>query len=156
MTTLHAPRAFNPMLLLAAAAVSSLLLVAAARWSHTPVAQFDAPVTHSRALQFEDTASGAVAVRDAQSGAEVALFEGEQGFLRGVLRAMARGRKLRGIDHHSPLLLQNHADGGLSLFDASTGERINLESFGSTQRATFARLQDTTATQHPSKPGDTP
>jgi putative photosynthetic complex assembly protein len=142
MNTLPAPRAFNPMLLLAAAAVSSLLLVAAARWSGTPVQQFDSPVTHSRALQFEDTPQGAVAVRDATSGTELALFEGEQGFVRGVLRAMVRERKRQGVDHHAPLLLQNHADGSLSLLDASTGERIHLESFGPTQRATFAQLQD--------------
>jgi putative photosynthetic complex assembly protein len=131
------------MLLMAAAAVSSLLLVATVRWSGAPVPQqFDSPVIHSRALQFADTASGAVAVRDAQSGAEVALFHGEQGFLRGVLRAMARERKLRSADRLAPLLLQNHADGSLTLFDAATGERINLESFGPTQRATFAQLQD--------------
>lgn len=160
MATLNAPRAFNPMLLLAAAAVSSLLLVAGARWSNTPVQQFDAPVVHSRALQFEDTASGAVAVRDAQTGMQIALFEGEQGFLRGVLRAMARERKLRSAERQAPLLLQNHADGSLSLFDATTGERINLESFGPTQRATFARLQDANTLQatprKTSQPGDTP
>lgn len=142
MTTLHAPRALNPLLLLAAVAVSSLLLVAAARWSGTPVQQFDSPVTHSRALRFEDTASGAVAVRDASSGAELAFFEGEQGFLRGVLRALVRERKLQGAPLHAPLMLQNHADGSLSLLDASTGERIHLGSFGPTQRATFAQLQD--------------
>jgi putative photosynthetic complex assembly protein len=145
MSTFNAPRAFNPMLLLAAAAVSSLLLVAAARFGGTPVQQFDSPVTYSRALVFEDTASGAVAVHDATTGAEVALFEGEQGFVRGVLRAMARSRRMQSADRHAPLLLQNHADGSLSLFDASTGERINLESFGHTQRATFARLQDPAA-----------
>jgi putative photosynthetic complex assembly protein len=143
MQTLNAPRAFNPMLLLAAAAVSSLLLVASARWSGTPVQQFDSPVTHSRALQFDDTPAGAVVVHDANTGLEVALFEGEQGFVRGVLRSMARSRKLQSADRHAPLMLQNHADGSLSLYDASTGERINLESFGHTQRATFARLQDT-------------
>jgi hypothetical protein len=40
-------------------------------------------------------------------------------------------------------LLQAHADGSLTLDDPSTGERINLESFGPTQRATFAALQAT-------------
>ena len=149
MHTLQAPRAFNPMFLLAAAALSSLLLVAGARFSGTPAQQFDSPVTHSRALQFEDTTSGAVSVRDTRTGAQVALFEGEQGFVRGVLRAMARERKLRGADRNAPLLLQSHADGSLSLYDASTGERILLESFGPTQRATFARLQDHTASTAP-------
>lgn len=146
LTTPSAPRAFSPMLLLAAAAVSSLLLVAAARWNGAPAPQFDSPVTHGRALQFEDTANGAVLVRDAATGVQVALFEGEQGFVRGVLRSMARTRRLQSADIHAPLLLQNHADGSLSLFDASTGERIHLESFGATQRASFARLQDTAAT----------
>ena len=142
MSTLAlAARRFNPMLLLVAVALFSLLLVAAARWNGPLQPQFDSPVTHSRALQFEDTASGAVAVRDSASGAQVALFEGEQGFVRGVLRAMARERKLRGADRQAPLLLQNHADGSLSLYDASTGERIHLESFGPTQRASFAQLQ---------------
>ena len=141
MATHSAPAPFNPMLLLAAAALSSLVLVGAARWNGATVPQFDSPVTGSRSLQFEDTASGAVAVHETQSGAEVALFEGEQGFVRGVLRAIARERKLRGVDHRAPLLLQNHADGSLSLFDALTGERIHLESFGHTQRATFAQLQ---------------
>lgn len=155
---LSAPRPFNPMLLLAGAALGSLLLVASARWSGTPVQQFDSPATHSRALVFEDTPTGAVRVRDAASGADVALFEGEQGFVRGVLRAMARERKLRSVaERQAPLLLQNHADGTLSLFDASTGERIHLESFGPTQRATFAQLQDHTAPAiSPMKPGATP
>lgn len=142
MSALRAPRAFNPMLLLAGAALGALLLVAGARWSHRPMVSQEAPVVHSRALLFEDTPSGAVAVRDAHSGASVALFEGEQGFVRGVLRAMARARKARQLDHQMALQLQNHADGTLSLFDAETGERINLESFGRTQRATFAQLQD--------------
>ena len=147
---LQPARPFNPMLLLAGAALAALLLVAQARWSGTPLPQFDSPATHSRALLFEDTPSGAVRVRDAASGAQVALFEGEQGFVRGVLRAMARERKLRGVaDRHAPLLLQNHADGSLSLLDASTGARIHLESFGPTQRASFAQLQDGQAPTSP-------
>ena len=88
MATHSAPAPFNPMLLLAAAALSSLVLVGAARWNGATVPQFDSPVTGSRSLQFEDTASGAVAVHETQSGAEVALFEGEQGFvLHGVPQA---------------------------------------------------------------------
>jgi putative photosynthetic complex assembly protein len=128
-------------LVLLGMALSTLVLVGLARWSGTQVEQFDSPVTSSRALRFEDTTSGAVAVLDANSGVEVARFEGEQGFVRGVLRAMARARKARGVDHHLPLLLQGHADGSLTLDDAATGERIHLESFGPTQRASFAALQ---------------
>jgi putative photosynthetic complex assembly protein len=145
MSTLPQPlpkaRPLSPVALLGAMALSTLVLVAAARWSGAPVEVFDSPVTSSRALRFEDTAHGAVAVLDAQSGREVARFEGEQGFVRGVLRAMARARKARAVDRHAPLLLQGHADGSLTLDDAATGERIHLESFGPTQRAAFAALQ---------------
>jgi len=142
MTTSAHARPFHPMaLVVLGMAISTLVLVAAARWTGTKVEQFDSPVTSSRALRFEDTPNGAVAVLDAVSGAEVARFEGEQGFVRGVLRAVARERKRRDIDRHTPLLLQGHADGSLTLDDAATGEQIHLESFGPTQRATFAALQ---------------
>jgi putative photosynthetic complex assembly protein len=150
------PRRFNPVVLLGAMALSTLVLVAAARWSGAPVEQFDSPVTTSRALRFEDTANGAVAVVNPQNGTEVARFEGEQGFVRGVLRAMARERKRRNVDHHLPLLLQGHADGSLTLFDEATGERIHLESFGATQRAAFAALQKPQASIRTPQLGDTP
>ena len=134
-------RPFNPVVLLAALALCTLVLVAAARWSGAPVEQFASPVTSSRALRFEDASDGAVAVIDPKNGSEVTRFEGEQGFVRGVLRALARERKRRDVDRHLPLLLQGHADGSLTLFDEATGERIHLESFGATQRAAFAALQ---------------
>ena len=156
-TMARAPRAFHPMaIVLLGMAVSSLVLVAAARWSGTKADTFDSPVTSSRALRFEDTPNGAVAVLDAASGAEVARFEGEQGFVRGVLRAISRERKRRSVDHHLPLLLQGHADGSLTLDDTATGERIHLESFGPTQRASFAALQTAGGPATPPHQGDAP
>ena len=150
-TMAASPRPFHPMaLVLLGMALSTLVLVGLARWAGTKVAQFDSPVTSSRALRFEDTPSGAVAVLDPTNGAEITRFEGEQGFVRGVLRAISRERKARGVDRHLPLLLQGHADGSLTLDDTATGERIHLESFGPTQRATFAALQ--TAQPLKSKP----
>jgi putative photosynthetic complex assembly protein len=143
-------------LVLLGMALSALLLVAVARWSGARVEQFDAPVTTSRALRFEDAPGGAVAVLDAASGAEITRLEGEQGFVRGVLRAMARERKRRDLDRHLPLLLQSHADGSLTLLDAATGERINLESFGPTQRASFAALQTAEPKASKTQQGDKP
>jgi putative photosynthetic complex assembly protein len=140
-TAMSQPRVFSPVALLAGMALCALALVAVARWNGPPLAQFDSPVTSSRALLFEDASDGAVAVLDAASGSTVTRLEGEQGFVRGVLRAMARERKLRGLDRHLPLLLQGHVDGSLSLLDPTTGERIHLDSFGPTQRASFAALQ---------------
>lgn len=156
-TAMPLPRSFSPVALLFALALSVLVLVAVARWSGAPVEQFDSPVTSSRALRFEDVPGGAVAVLDAASGAEVTRFEGEQGFVRGVLRALSRERKRREVDRHLPLLLQGHADGSLTLFDPATAERIHLESFGPTQRAAFAALQLPTAGTAPQPPrGDSP
>jgi putative photosynthetic complex assembly protein len=154
-TVADSARSFHPMaLVLIGMALSTLVLVSLARWSGAPVEQFDSPVTTSRALRFEDTPTGAVAVLDPANGAEISRFEGEQGFVRGVLRAIARERKRRSVDHQLPLLLQGHADGSLTLDDPATGERIHLESFGPTQRATFAALQTTPApsTEPKSKP----
>jgi putative photosynthetic complex assembly protein len=97
-----------------------------------------APV--ERPLRFEDRANGAVAVIDARTGEKVAAFEGEQGFVRGALRALARHRKARGIGSEEPFELQVKPDGALTLLDPATGERIDIGSFGPTHAAAFAGL----------------
>jgi putative photosynthetic complex assembly protein len=93
-----------------------------------------------RPLRFEDRANGAVAVIDARTGEKVAAFEGEQGFVRGALRALARQRKARGIGPEQPFELQVKPDGALTLLDPATGERIDIGSFGPTHAAAFAGL----------------
>jgi hypothetical protein len=50
-----------------------------------------------------------------------------------------RERKLRGLASDAPLQLISRADGRLTLSDPATGSRIDLESFGSTNAAVFAR-----------------
>ena len=92
-------------------------------------------------LRFEDRPNGDVGVVDARSGQEIARFAGEQGFVRGVLRALARERLRRGIGPEQPFELLGHAQGRLTLRDPVTGERIALESFGPSNAALFARLQ---------------
>jgi putative photosynthetic complex assembly protein len=92
-----------------------------------------------RALIFRDLPDGGVAIVDAASGATLDSAHGEQGFLRGTLRALARERKQRGLGAEAPLQLIARADGRLTLADDSTGARIDLESFGPTNAAVFAR-----------------
>jgi putative photosynthetic complex assembly protein len=58
----------------------------------------------------------------------------------GALRALARERKIRGLDGSAPFLLIGRADGRLTLEDPATGQRIDLESFGPMHAGTFARL----------------
>lgn len=98
-----------------------------------------APVVE-RSLRFEDRADGSVAVIDAGSGRTVAEFHGEQGFVRGSLRALTRERKMRELGSEQPFELIAHADGRLTLHDPATGKRVELESFGPSNAANFARL----------------
>lgn len=106
-----------------------------------PVAQETASVQWQRSLRFEDRPNGDIAVIDANSQREVARFQGEQGFLRGSLRALARERQRQGFGAQVPFELSGHVDGRLTLRDPSTGQRIALESFGPTNSAVFAQLQ---------------
>ncbi len=100
-----------------------------------------APV-ESRSLAFADTAAGAVIVTDASNGETVARIGRETeggGFVRGVMRGLARERMMNGIGASPPFELTLWEDGSLSLEDTATGRMIELGSFGPTNRATFAR-----------------
>ena len=93
----------------------------------------------SRALAFADAPDGAVRVSDAASGEVLAELRGEQGFLRGVLRGLARERRAQGVGATTPYTLSLHADGRLLITDPHTGQRIDLASFGPDNAAVFAR-----------------
>lgn len=118
----------------------ALLAVAAVRLSGVDVREPDAAAIKSLLLRFEDRADGSVAVIDAVDGRELERIQGEAGFLRGALRAMARERRKRGLGSEAAFELVGRADGRLTLIDPATQERIDLESFGPTNAATFARL----------------
>ena len=132
------PRA--ALIAIAIALAASVLAVAAVRWSGVEVREPDAPALISRSLRFEDRSDGTIAVIDAPSGREVDSINGEQGFLRGALRALARERRMRGLGSELPFDLIARNDGRLTLHDSATGERIDLESFGPTNASAFARL----------------
>jgi putative photosynthetic complex assembly protein len=93
-----------------------------------------------RPLRFEDRADGSIAVTDARTGQLVAQVSGEQGFVRGALRALARERKARGIGAEAPFELVSRPDGGLTLSDPVTQQRVELRSFGPTNAGAFAPL----------------
>jgi putative photosynthetic complex assembly protein len=96
-------------------------------------------VLAERRLAFADAADGAVQVRDATSGQPVARMAGEQGFLRGVLRGLARERRALGVPAEQPYVLTLHADARLLITDPATGGRIDLASFGPDNAAVFLR-----------------
>jgi putative photosynthetic complex assembly protein len=96
----------------------------------------------SRSLRFVDRADGAVVIEDVARGRVASVVQpGEQtGFIRGVVRGLARERRMRGIGDRPPFTLTLWRNGQLSLTDTATGRSIELTAFGSSNRATFAAL----------------
>lgn len=121
------------------ALVGTVLAIGAARLSGLDTTEPDAVTVVERTLRFVDRPDGGIAVVDARSGRTLDVMQGEQGFLRGTLRGMARERRRSGLDDSTPLSLLARADGRLTLVDPATGRRIDLESFGPTNAAVFAR-----------------
>ena len=118
-----------------------LVAVGLARWSGLDPRTPDAAVQWQRDLQFRDLPNGDIAVFDQGTAQQVAVFSGEQGFLRTTLRALARERQREGLGKQAPFLLIGRTDGRLTLQDPSTGQRIDLESFGPSNAAVFATLR---------------
>ena len=96
-----------------------------------------------RQLTFSDRADGAVVVRDVATGETVrVLVDGVpgNGFVRGVMRGMARDRHIHGIGMAPPFTLTLWKNQSLSLEDKATGRSIELGSFGPDNRAAFAAM----------------
>jgi len=94
-----------------------------------------------RDLQFIDQPDGTIRIQDAADRALIdTLTTGEDGFIRGVMRSMARERRMHGGGADAPVRLSLWQDGGLTLLDPVTGRTVELNGFGPTNRAAFARL----------------
>jgi putative photosynthetic complex assembly protein len=118
----------------------SLISVGLIRITGNGPDQLAAAPTVQRSLIFEDLKDGGVRVADGVSGQTLTVLSGEQGFVRGALRALARERFSRGIGSAQPFNLIARVDGRVTLMDPSTGQRVDLESFGPTNTAEFARF----------------
>jgi putative photosynthetic complex assembly protein len=136
------PDTFPRWVLLCAGGVIAFTLVSVGmvRLTGNGPDQRAAAATHERELRFEDRPDGSIAVIDGRTGEALASVQGEQGFVRGALRALARVRKARGLGAEQPFQLMVRTDGGLTLYDPATSQRVDLESFGPTNAANFARL----------------
>jgi putative photosynthetic complex assembly protein len=93
-------------------------------------------------LQFLDQTDGSVLIRDASKGAVASTLTpgSNSGFIRGVMRGMARDRHLRGLESDAPFRLTLWANQNLALEDLATGRTIELNGFGDTNRAAFLSL----------------
>lgn len=92
-------------------------------------------------LRFLDRPGGEIAVINAHSGNLLTVIApGEDGFIRGAMRGLNRGRKLRSIGQEEPYRLIRWTDGRLTLSDITNGQRVDLNAFGPTNAGAFARF----------------
>ena len=122
----------------AVAALSLVLVVVA--WMSLHAERDPAPtdVQISRSLLFRDMPGGDILITDATTGEHVARVQGEQGFIRGILRALNRSRKMHGLGPDGTFELTRFDDGRLVISDRSTGERLDLGAFGPANIGSFA------------------
>ena len=133
----------RPILRGAAVLISfALLTTAFARFTDVGTLHMPgAGAIESLALRFADRDDGAIDVRDARDGQVFYVVQpGAYGFIRSTLRGLARERRRAGLDGSTPFALTRWSDGTLSLEDAATGRRINLDAFGPDNSKAFAQL----------------
>lgn len=147
MSKAHAPRGRDPfprapLIAIGVMLAASVVTVAAVRLAGIPPARpADAPAAQVLDFRALDRPDGSVALLGARDDTLLDRVEpGTGGFVRGTLRGLLRERKSRGIDPSEPFRLVGRLDGRLTLEDPATGRRVDLESFGPTNAAAFARL----------------
>lgn len=95
----------------------------------------------SRDLQFADGKDGAVLVYDASDHRLIEeLAPGSNGFVRVVLRGLARERRLNDVGAEPAFRLTRYENGQLALRDTSTSKIVDLAAFGAANERAFARL----------------
>jgi len=96
-----------------------------------------------RDLRFEDRPDGTVAVYELDgSGQDLihVIEPGTGGFIRGVLRSLARARRAANVGTKYPFQLIMQADGKMLLEDPQTEQRIYIQAFGPTNVESFRTL----------------
>jgi len=146
MGAAHGDRIPRPAII-GAAGLVLVTILAAAGARLTGMGTVEVPpstAVGSRALTFEDAPDGSVLVRDPAAGEVLhVVAPGTNGFLRGVLRGLARERKLRGVGPEPAFVLTRWADGRLTLEDPETERRLYLGPFGSDNVKIFVELLQT-------------
>lgn len=127
------------------ALVTGALLLAATHQSNTNAA-LDQALQHAepvklRHLRFVDHHNGDIGIIDADDGATLeTLTTGEGGFMRSVMRGLARVRRAEGFDAKTPFELTLWPDGLVLLRDPTTDRQIALSAFGIDNVRAFSRL----------------
>lgn len=123
---------------------ASLALATMARLTGFGATHLDlAPVTVQRDLAFKDMPGGAIGIYDVKADSQIALLApGESGFVRVVMRGLARERTIAGAGPELPFRLETHTDGMSTLQDLATGRTVTLRAFGEDNAEAFLKLLD--------------
>lgn len=138
-----------PVALAAAAAIMALTIGAALVGRLSGIGAMQGPnaaAVQLRSLVFADRADGAIVITQGGDGALVEVLPpGGNGFIRGVLRSLARDRRAHGVGPEPAFDLVRRANGQIALLDPATSGRIELDAFGSDNVEAFAHLLKTDA-----------
>ncbi len=119
-----------------------ILMISVARLTGMSPEQIPvAPAVAERFLRFEDLPDGSLVVYDDANGAMLETLEpGDGGFIRGVLRTMARERMLHRVANTEPFRVALREDGAVTLEDQGTDILLQLRAFGESNEGAFAAL----------------
>lgn len=149
MSHSHHNETFPRGALWAAAALvgGTLLATALAHTTRQGLSEMPASVAVDvRDLRFEDRPEGTIVIyRAGESRLASVLPAGGNGFLRGVLRGLARERLRQHGSVEAPFRLTRWADGRLTISDPSTGRSTDVAAFGPDNSQAFARVFVATA-----------
>ena len=123
--------------------MATILSAAAGRFMGSSTAPPPAASVAARDLRFEDRTDGGVAILDARDSRQVDVAAaGTNGFLRAMLRGLARERMEQGVKDRAdaPFRVTAWSDGRVTLDDPTTGRHVELAAFGPTNEEVFARL----------------
>jgi putative photosynthetic complex assembly protein len=143
MTDRAEPARFPTLPLAGAAALVLMALAFAATarvWDVGTTRLTYAEPLSSRDIRFEDRPDGSIAVLADNGQLIEVLLPGTHGFVRIVMRGLARDRLVSGIGAGPPFTLTRWADGRLSISDAATDRRVELTGFGKDNVNAFANL----------------
>jgi putative photosynthetic complex assembly protein len=131
-----------PFLPLAGAGAAVIIAMILAAIGGSPVTMPPSSVQASRLLRFDDQTNGSVLVTDAETGKRVAvLAPGTNGFIRATLRGLSHsGGHEEHVRANHPFRLTALSDGRLTLDDAESKRKLDLEAFGSLNAGAFAEL----------------
>jgi putative photosynthetic complex assembly protein len=127
---------------LVAVLLAIVLVIAGARWAgFEPRTVVDAATVATAQLAFRDEPDGSIRVLNASNGVTIKMVApGGGGFLRSTLRGLVRERKRQGVAIDAGFSLVARSDGRLTLLDDLTRRRVDLESFGETNKQVFVDL----------------